>query len=470
MRDQLNQPEPDYELPDYKYLRPLGRGRFAHVYLATQISLNRPVAVKVLADADEEFLSRFEREAEVMAKVSHPNIVSVIDRGIMKGQHFIVMEFMDGGSLRDRMTPDHPMELSAACAAISAVATALSNLHGMGLIHRDVKPDNVLFDRKGQIKLCDFGIAAPLGQVGQLTDVNASPGTVDYMAPEQRHRLGVSREADQFALAVMAYELLTGKLPTQVFRQASAKNSLLNESVDAVLERALQEEPESRFPSVAAFAAALEAALGSNHRETDEFKLATSGRTSLVLSVLVVALCAMGVYLGTLWKAEATTQNESEPAAGTTESVQDANASESPVNAETIQQTGALTYRLDSSGKCEVLVVTARVGGHWTIPKANQKKEESLSAVAEAEGFEESGIRGKAFSVVLGRYTYRRNDRRYEVSVVPVEFTEELHDWPESSRERRWGPVDEISSIVTSDRLRQIIESFSPDAVRADLK
>jgi len=467
MNDLSKQIEPGYELPDYRFLRPLGRGRWAYVYLATQLSLNRPVAVKVLTNTDKEFLTRFEREAEVMATVSHPNIVSVIDRGVMDKQHFIVMEFMDGGSLRDRMAQDHPMDLAAARKIICAVANALTCLHGMGLIHRDVKPDNVLFDRQERIKLCDFGIAAPLGQIGELTDANASPGTVDYMAPEQRHRLGVSREADQFAMAVMAYEILTGKLPTQIFRLASARNPLLGASVDAVLERALQEQPEARFPNVAAFAAALDAALDEKSSLSEPSNSVWLNPKVLLSSVVAIVLCAMLLY----WMPSSDIQSVTLPdtsVPGGSPDLDRAGLSTGHLsaNAEPIQQTGALTYRLTSDDEVEVLVVTARTGGHWTIPKANQKPEDTLSSVAEAEAFEEAGVRGKAVPIVIGDYSYSRNGKSYRVSVVPVRFTEELSDWPEATRDRRWGATHDTSAIVASDKLREIIDSFSIDAVR----
>lgn len=471
MNDLLKQLEPGYELPDYRFLRPLGRGRWAYVYLATQLSLNRPVAVKVLTNTDKEFLTRFEREAEVMATVSHPNIVSVIDRGVMDKQHFIVMEFMDGGSLRDRMTQDHPMDLASARKIISAVADALTCLHGMGLIHRDVKPDNVLFDRQDRIKLCDFGIAAPLGQIGELTDANASPGTVDYMAPEQRHRLGVSREADQFAMAVMAYEILTGKLPTQVFRLASERNPLLGESVDVVLERALQEQPESRFPNVAAFAAALDVALDEKSSGPVRSRSAWLSPTVIVSSIVALVLCAMLLHWKTTSDAESVDPSGTSVTGAVSESDEkDLTTINSAANVESTQQTGALVYRLNSEGKVEVLVVTARERGHWTIPKANQKQEETLSTVAEEEAFEEAGVRGKAMPVIVGDYSYSRNGKVYRVSVVPVRFTEELSDWPEDSRKRRWGTPQDTSTVVASDKLRQIIESFSLDSVRTDDK
>ena len=469
MNDLLEQLEPSYELPDYRFLRSLGRGQWAYVYLATQLSLNRPVAVKVLTNTEQEFLTRFGREAEVMATVSHPNIVSVIDRGVIDKQHFIVMEFMDGGSLRSRMPQDHPMDLESARKIICAVANALTCLHGMGLIHRDVKPDNVLFDRQDRIKLCDFGIAAPLGQIGQLTDVNANPGTVDYMAPEQRHRLGVSRQADQFAMAVMAYEILTGKLPTQVFRLASARNPLLGGAVDAVLERALQEQPESRFPNVAAFAAALDAALDEKSSKPVRSKSGWLNPMVIVSSIVAVVLYAMFFHWKTPSGAESVASNEAIVAGAVSESDEkDSTTVASSANVEPTQQTGALVYRLNSADAVEVLVVTARDRGHWTIPKANQKEEETLSTVAEEEAFEEAGVRGKAMPVIIGDYSYSRNGKVYQVSVIPVRFTEELSDWPEASRERRWGTPHETSAVVASDKLRQIIESFSLDSVRTD--
>lgn len=145
------------EISGYSRKSRLGGGRWSQVYLATQESLQRSVAIKVLTDSEKDILARFEREAEVMASVSHRDVVNIIDRGTVDGHYFIVMEFLDGGSLRERIVPGKPLKMRTVRSVLSSLATALTGLHAKGLIHRDVKPDNVLFDSNGQIKLCDFG-------------------------------------------------------------------------------------------------------------------------------------------------------------------------------------------------------------------------------------------------------------------------------------------------------------------------
>jgi len=206
------------EIPGYRVTRELGGGHWTRMFLATQLSLNRPVAIKLLTSDSENVLARFEREADVMATVSHPNIVSIIDRGRFEENYFIVMEYLDGDSLRDHMTDSKSLDVLKMRRVLASVATALTSLHAKGMIHRDIKPDNVLFDQEGQIKICDMGISVLPGQFGQITDEDASPGKLDYMAPEQRYRLDVSDKSDQFALAVMAYEMLTGSLPPRIYR------------------------------------------------------------------------------------------------------------------------------------------------------------------------------------------------------------------------------------------------------------
>lgn len=463
MSSLTNSSAPAPEIPDYTVSRTLGGGRWANVYLATQTSLSRSVAIKVLMSNDEGFPDRFEREAGVMATVSHPNVVSVFDRGVVNGQHYIVMEYMDGGSLRDRLPSGHAMDMAPARETLSAVAAALCKLHENGIIHRDVKPDNVLFDRSGQIKLCDFGVSVPMGQLGQMTDEDASPGTLDYMAPEQRYRLDVSTQSDQYALAVLAYEMLTGKLPPRVFRPASALNPLLTEDVDRVLERALHEDSESRFPNVAEFARELETSLASS----SDHAVATAGspRMAVAIAAALVVLCGLLIALG---PASDDTETES-PETTIEESAQsEVPVVVSPPQQDKIPQTGALTFRKNDAGELEVLLVRARSGNHWTLPKANQPADITRSGVAEEEAFEEAGIRGTGRDMVLGHYCYRRKERQYRVSVVPVRMNEELSSWPEEFRERKWATVPHAARMVGSDELRRILNRLSAEELLAD--
>ena len=253
--------EPITEVPGYEFIEKLGAGRFSTVYLATQTSLDRMVAVKVLNDSSDADCTRFNREADIMASFSHQHLVSVFDRGRAAGHEYIAMEYMDGGSLVGQLETGKPMDLWAVTKTLHALSAALTAIHARGLIHRDVKPGNILFGIDGQIKLCDFGISVLLEEQGQLTEEDTAPGTLDYMAPEQRYRLEVDTRADQYSLAVVGYEMLTGTLPGRMFVNPSDKDSRLNPVIDSVFERALQEEPDARFPSVSDFVHAVTSTL-----------------------------------------------------------------------------------------------------------------------------------------------------------------------------------------------------------------
>lgn len=450
------------EIPGYRITRELGGGHWSRVFLATQLSLNRPVAIKLLTSDSENVHARFEREADVMATISHPNIVSIIDRGRFEENYFIVMEYLDGGSLRDHMTHSKPLDVLKTRRVLASVATALTSLHSKGMIHRDIKPDNVLFDQDGQIKICDMGISVLPGQLGQITDEDASPGTLDYMAPEQRYRLDVSDKSDQFALAVMAYEMLTGSLPPRIYRAASELNRALSQDVDAVLERALQEKPEARYPSIAILVESLDAKLASGIVPSSLARSARSRGRSYALPVVLMVACAALLgrhFLGDGWQQTVASQPKDTPISGATRS--------SDTSSPTIEQTGALPFRLNDSGDIEVLIVQARSGKHWTIPKATQKMRRSLETTAEEEAYEEGGVRGAAVPVVLGNYDYHRDGKTYRVSVVPVRTSEEAATWPEEFRRREWCSISDVGSKIASRDLQRIVESFSLETLTA---
>jgi tetratricopeptide (TPR) repeat protein len=246
----------------------------AQVFLARQQNLERLVAIKLLAPSDgvgdheqrKRDCLRFEREARLMAQVSHPNVVTVFDRGTAAGRDYLVMEYVEGVSLRGLLEAGLPLAVPQARRILREVAQALAHLHDRGIIHRDVKPENVLVSRNGTVRVTDFGIAFLTGEEGVLTHSSQAVGTLDYMAPEQRARLPVDARADQFALAVMAYELLTGKRPLGHIKPPSRLNAALDPRVDEVLLRALRQEPEDRYPHVPAFAGALDRALGQAPR------------------------------------------------------------------------------------------------------------------------------------------------------------------------------------------------------------
>lgn len=272
-----------YELRDV-----LGRGGMATVYRAYQPSLDRQVAVKIIASNlahDPEFVERFRREARTVARLRHPNILTVHDFGEEDGLLFLVTELIGGGTLQSRLhelrSSDRAVEL------IAQVGAALDFAHAQGVVHRDVKPLNIFLDRRGdgeesdQAILADFGIAKATVEAtgGKLTGTGLSIGTPEYMAPEQFSGEAIDGRADLYALAVIAYQLLTGRLPiarggphdtpmalvmrkTQTAPPAPTTfNPHLPGAIDRVLLRALATEPRDRFATAADFVGALRAAL-----------------------------------------------------------------------------------------------------------------------------------------------------------------------------------------------------------------
>ncbi len=239
-------------LPQYCIESLLGHGGMGAVYKGRQPDLDRPVAIKLLPAeiaADEQFIARFRREARTLAKLQHSGIVSVYDFGqTSEGHLYFVMEFVEGTDLHKilqgpGLNPAQSLEL------ISQVCDALHYAHSKGVIHRDIKPGNILVTSDGRVKLADFGLARPIkGESSVLTGRNVMMGTADYMAPEQRDGHADQR-ADIYALGVMLYEMLTGKRPHGVFNPPSHRVQL-DIRLDQVVLKALQQAPERRYQQV----------------------------------------------------------------------------------------------------------------------------------------------------------------------------------------------------------------------------
>jgi serine/threonine-protein kinase len=261
------------------------------VYRAQETATRRVVAIKFLAtgfaSANQEARQRFEREGRVMAQVTHPNVVTLLARGHTNGQDYLVMELIVGTCLRELMCSGKPMDPRQVLPLLEGIVQGLACLHEQGIVHRDLKPENVLIDCRGLVKLTDFGISASVAELGSLTRTGEVVGTLDYMAPEQRHRLPVDARADQFALAVMVYEMLTGRLPLGRFKPASAWNAQVNAEADAALTRALSHDPDERFPTVPAFATALAEGFASPLRWRRSMTIA--GAVGLLLFLAVLA-------------------------------------------------------------------------------------------------------------------------------------------------------------------------------------
>ncbi len=241
--------------PQLEILELLGQGGMGTVYKCRQKHLDRLVALKVIppvAARDPAFAERFAREARALARLNHPNIVTVYDFGCSDGVFYLLMEFVDGPNLRQTMQSGSltPRE---ALAIVPSICDALQYAHDQGIVHRDIKPENVLLDRSGRIKIADFGLAKLLHASPQdftLTRSMQIMGTPRYMAPEQvEHPSEVDHRADIYSLGVVLYEMLTGELPMGRFAPPSQKVEL-DIRIDEIVLRTLEKEPSRRFQRV----------------------------------------------------------------------------------------------------------------------------------------------------------------------------------------------------------------------------
>jgi tRNA A-37 threonylcarbamoyl transferase component Bud32 len=257
----------------YKILDKIGEGGMAVVYKAYQESLGRYAAIKVLrADLarDEEFVARFRREALAVAQLNHPNILHVYDAGVAHGVYYMAMGFVEGGSLKD-MIAQGPIEPAYAASIAAQLADALDYAHKQGIVHRDVKPSNVLMTRDGRPMLTDFGIAKALYESAALTRTGVSIGTPEYMAPEQIQGQPVDGRTDIYSLGIVLYEMVTGWAPFSTPTPVATLYKQVNEPppplhqvninvpdwLEGVVGKALAKRPEGRYQQAADLAAAL---------------------------------------------------------------------------------------------------------------------------------------------------------------------------------------------------------------------
>jgi eukaryotic-like serine/threonine-protein kinase len=275
-------PQPGDLIADrYELEELVGTGGMSSVFRARDRQLEREVAIKILHQhyaEDPEYLERFRREARTVATLSHPNIVTVIDRGDDDGRQYIVFEHVEGENLKELVVRSGRLPVRQALELALAVADGLAFAHDHGLVHRDVKPQNVLLSNEGEVKVTDFGIARSLHVEHGVTQTGTVIGTGEYLAPEQASGKTVSPATDVYSLGVVLWELLAGEVPfvgenfvAVALRHVNEPPPHLRERrpdvsprLDAAVDRALAKDPEHRFSSMTAFAAELRACLAED--------------------------------------------------------------------------------------------------------------------------------------------------------------------------------------------------------------
>ncbi len=272
-------------LGNYQIIERVGKGGMATVYKAYQPALDRQVAVKViheqLASEDIEYVKRFQREAKVVASLRHPNIVQVFDYGVENNLPYMVMEYLDGHTLKAELqalaAKGQPMPFDEVRRIFEAVASAVAYAHSQGLIHRDIKPANIFLTHKGEVILTDFGIARVAGGT-QYTASGVVIGTPDYMSPEQCQGAHGDARSDIYSLGIVLYEMLTGRVPFEadtplsvIMKHVSEPpppprqiNASIPEPVASVLMKTLAKEPDDRYPRVEEVMTALDSAFAKS--------------------------------------------------------------------------------------------------------------------------------------------------------------------------------------------------------------
>ena len=270
----------------YELEQLVGSGGMSSVYRAHDRVLERTVALKVLHErlvAHGDVVDRFSREAKLVAGLSHHNIVAVIDRGEDGGSPFIVFEYIAGENLKQLLVRSGPLPVERALGLAIEIAQALAFAHEKGFVHRDVKPQNVLLNGKGEAKVTDFGIARPIEARDGETATGTVMGTCDYISPEQAQGRHVDELTDVYSLGIVLYELLTGDVPftgdnfVAIAMQhinappppVSLKRPEVPRRVEAAIDKALEKDPADRFSTMAAFCAELEACLAEVKRGDD---------------------------------------------------------------------------------------------------------------------------------------------------------------------------------------------------------
>ena len=310
------------KLFDNRYLiqRKLGSGGMADVYLAEDQELGRPVALKLLNERhanDEQFVERFRREAQSAAGLNHPNIVSIFDRGQAEGTYYIAMEFLDGRTLKELLIRNGPTPIPIAIDYARQILSALAFAHRNGIVHRDIKPHNIVVGSDGRLKVTDFGIAR--SGASQMTEAGSIVGTAQYLSPEQARGAPVDPRSDLYSLGIVLYEMLTGEVPftgdapveiamkhlSAIPDPPSKLRPEVPHDLDAVVMRALAKDPDQRYASAEEMDADLDRiarGLGVSPRTEEAMTQVISGTAIAAAPTMVArprtghsAACAAGL-------------------------------------------------------------------------------------------------------------------------------------------------------------------------------
>jgi tRNA A-37 threonylcarbamoyl transferase component Bud32 len=266
----------------YEILERIGGGGMALVYKGHDLLLNRKVAVKVLRSQyvhDEEFIRRFRREAQAAASLSHPNVVSIYDVGQEEDVHYIVMEYIEGKTLNDLIKEKAPLQVEDAVHYASQIADALDHAHHNEIIHRDIKPHNILIGKNGRVKVTDFGIARAATS-STITQTGSVVGSVHYFSPEHAKGTNTGEKSDLYSLGIVMYQMLTGRLPflgespisvalkhlQEDVEEPRKVNPLIPQSVENIILKAMRKKPEERYQSAKLMMADLDTCLAPDRR------------------------------------------------------------------------------------------------------------------------------------------------------------------------------------------------------------
>ncbi|HAV75789.1 MAG TPA: hypothetical protein DCX53_00385 [Anaerolineae bacterium] len=275
----MDQLQPGQTLGHYQIIDQIGQGGMATVYKAYQPSMDRNVAIKILPRQlaeSAEFTQRFQQEARFIAKLEHPHILPVFDYGESEGVAYLVMRYLEAGTLKEKMVTGRPLPLDEIDRLFTQLAGALSYAHSFGIVHRDLKPSNALIDSHGNLFLTDFGIAKLLESASpRLTQTDAIMGTPAYISPEQAQATHVDQRSDIYSLGIILYEMVAGRVPfvadtplavilqhvSDPLPPPSTINANIPEAIEQVILKSLAKHPEDRFNTVTEFSSAWKSAL-----------------------------------------------------------------------------------------------------------------------------------------------------------------------------------------------------------------